>query len=102
MLLTQNPQFIKIYQALEPHIPVFEIKRIRVFGSYATGRQKTNSDIDIIVDIGKSFGIYEFVGLKQSLKKTLHKKIDLFEPDSIEPQLKDKIMAEAITIYEQE
>ncbi len=101
MILTQNPQFIRIYQALEPHISVFGIKRIRIFGSYAKGKQRSNSDIDIILDIGKPIGIYEFIGLKQSLKKNLHKKIDLFEPDTIEPQLKDKILAEAITIYEQ-
>jgi len=101
MLMTKDPRFIRLFKALEPYIPEFEIRQIRIFGSYARGTERKKSDIDIIVDIGKPIGIYQFIGLKQSLEKTLNKKIDLFEPNSIEPQLKDKIIAEAVTIYEQ-
>jgi len=101
MLLTKDPRYVKIYNAIEPFIAEFGIKQIRIFGSYARGDENAKSDIDIIVDISNPIGIYQFIGLKQDIAKTLNKKIDLFKPNNIEPIIKDKIMAEAVTIYDQ-
>ena len=66
----------------------FEI--IGVFGSYAKGTQKENSDIDILYDIKPSFmekyrGFEAFSRLKEikdELKEELHKKIDLATIDN--------------------
>jgi predicted nucleotidyltransferase len=101
MLLTKEPRFLKIYKAIEPHISDLQISRIRLFGSYAKGSENDNSDIDIIVDIQKPIGIYKFIAFKQNLETALKRKIDLFEPDSLEPLLRDSIISEAKTIYEQ-
>jgi predicted nucleotidyltransferase len=101
MHITQNPRYISIYQAIEPFIADFGIKQIQIFGSYARGEENSNSDIDIIVDISKAIGIYQFIGLKQDLEASLHKKIDLFKPSTLEPLIKEQILAEAVTIYEQ-
>ena len=101
MLITQNPRYVPIYRAIEPFIAEFGIRQIRIFGSFAKGEEKPHSDIDIIVDISKPIGIYQFIGLKQDLETSLSRKIDLFKPNTIEPLLKDKILAEAVTIYEQ-
>jgi predicted nucleotidyltransferase len=101
VLLTKDPRYVKIFKAIEPFIVEFGIKQIMVFGSYAKGNETIKSDIDIIVDISKSIGIYQFIGLKQDLAKSLNKKVDLFKPNNLEPIIKDKILAEAVTIYEQ-
>jgi predicted nucleotidyltransferase len=101
MLITQNPRFKLIYTALKPYIAEFGISKIAVFGSYAKGEDKPDSDIDIIVDMTNNFGIYKFIGLKQSLEETLGKRVDLVEPQCIEPLIKDDVLAQAITIYEQ-
>ncbi len=101
MLLTREPRFIRIYKAIKPHLSEFEISRIRLFGSFAKGTSTPKSDIDIILDIHKPIGIYRFIGLKQELETKLDRKIDLFEPDNLDPNLKEQIITEAITIYEQ-
>lgn len=101
MLLTKDPRYVEIYKAIEPFIEDLGIKQIKVFGSYARGEENPKSDIDIIVDISKPIGIYQFIGMKQDISKSLNKKIDLFKPNNIEPLIKEKIMAEAVTIYDQ-
>ncbi|MDY0151917.1 MAG: nucleotidyltransferase family protein [Candidatus Cloacimonas sp.] len=101
MMLTKDSRLKKVYKAIEPFIEEFGISQIRIFGSYARGEETPQSDIDIIVDIGKQIGIYQFIGLKQDIEATLNKNIDLFKPNTLEAFIKDQILAEAITIYEQ-
>lgn len=101
MLMTANPRFKLIYEALKPYIDEYGIRKIAVFGSYAKGEENANSDIDIIVDMTKQFGIFKFIGLKQSLEEKIGKSIDLVESQCLEPLIKDSILAEAFTIYEQ-
>ena len=101
MLITQNPRLKLIYTALKPYIEEFGISKIAVFGSYARGEDKPDSDIDIIVNMSNHFGIYKFIGLKQSLEDKLGKRVDLVEPQCLEPLIKDEVLSQAITIYEQ-
>lgn len=100
MLMTPNPRFKLIYEALKPFIDEYGIRKIAVFGSYATGNENANSDIDILLDMTKQFGIFKFIGLKQYLEETMGKSIDLVESNCLEPLMKDSILAEAVTIYE--
>ncbi len=100
MLLTKEPRYLDVYKAIEPYISDLQITRIRLFGSYARQNDTNNSDIDIIVDIQKPIGIYKFIAFRQSLEASLNRKIDLFEPDTLEPLFRDEIISEAKTIYE--
>ncbi len=100
MLVTTNPRFKIIYEALKPYIDDYGISKIAVFGSYAKGEDTADSDIDIIVDLTKQFGIFKFIGLKQYLEEKLGKSVDLVESQCLEPMIKDSILADAVTIYE--
>lgn len=59
-------------------IPILKTKKISycyLFGSYARGSQKENSDIDFLVDTDIT-GL-DFLMLVEEIRNTLHKKIDL-------------------------
>ncbi|MDD2229734.1 MAG: nucleotidyltransferase family protein [Candidatus Cloacimonetes bacterium] len=101
MLKTANPRFKLIYEAFKPFIDEYGIRNIAVFGSYANGTEKAGSDIDIIVEMSKQFGLFKYIGLKQDIEKQLGMAIDLVERQCLEPLLKDSILASAVTIYEQ-
>jgi predicted nucleotidyltransferase len=99
--MTANPRLKLIYEALKPFIEEYGIRKIAVFGSYANGTEQAGSDIDIIVEMSKQFGMFKFIGLKQDLEKTLGNPVDLVESQCLEPLLKDSILTSAVTIYEQ-
>lgn len=101
MLVNKDPRFKDIYSALKPYLKEYGISRIAVFGSYARDEVKPDSDIDLLVEINKSYGILKFIALKQLIEKKLGKKVDLVEPQCLEPLIKDEVLAQAITIYEQ-
>lgn len=74
------------------------VTRSAVFGSYVRGEEKENSDIDMLVDFPRGKGLFEFVGLEQELAEVLGKKVDLVTYNSLNPLLKDRILAEQIQI----
>jgi len=73
------------------------IKKAGIFGSYARGDFKKNSDIDILVEPPKNIG-FGFIGIEMDLEKSLNKKVDLITYKYISPYLRDKILKEEIRI----
>src|SRR3989344_1708760 len=85
-----KPKIIKILKK-------YNIKKAGIFGSYALGEQKKNSDIDILIKPAKHMG-FEFFGLQLELKDKLKKKVDLLTYKSIHPLLKERILNEEVRI----
>ena len=81
-----------------PVLKKYKVSKAGVFGSTARGTAKKNSDIDILVKVGKELSLFGFVGLKLELEKALGRKVDLVEYDSIKPALKEIIVKEAVRI----
>ena len=72
------------------------IKKAGIFGSYARGEQKKNSDVDILIEFNGS--LLKLVALERGLKKILKKKVDLLTYGGMSPYLKDRILKEEIRI----
>jgi len=73
------------------------IKKAGIFGSYATGKNRKNSDVDILVKPAKNMG-FAFAGLQIKLEKALKKKVDLVSYNGLSPYLRDKILNQEIRI----
>ena len=71
----------------------------KAFGSFATGKAKPKSDIDILVELGNKISLLQFIGIKYELEDLLGRKVDLVEYQAIKSRLKERIMAEEIRIY---
>ena len=85
-------------QIIVPILKSYKVTKAGIFGSYARGEQKNNSDIDILVKIDNSVGLIEFIGLKLMLQKALRKKVDLVEYETIRPEIKENILKDEISI----
>ena len=71
----------------------FHIRKLGLFGSYARGDARTNSDIDVLVEFEKpTFDGY--MELKFFLEDLFHKDVDLVMKDSLKPRIKPSILAE--------
>lgn len=60
----------------------FKVKRVGLFGSFASGTSNTDSDVDIVVEFEKPIG-FKFFSLADYLEKKLNKKIDLLTIEGI-------------------
>ena len=75
----------------------FKVKDIGVFGSYAKGKQKKSSDVDILVEFYEPIG-WEFVDLKEHLEQVIGLKVDLVTPNALKQQMKDHILKEVVLL----
>ena len=73
------------------------IKKAGIFGSYASGEQRKDSDIDILVEPSKGMGL-EFFGLQLELEKKLGRKVDLVTYKYLSPYLKESILNSEVRI----
>jgi len=55
----------------------YKPKRLGIFGSYARGENKANSDLDILVEFGERISLLDLIGLEQDLSEILGVKVDL-------------------------
>lgn len=72
-----------------------------LFGSYAKGYAKEDSDVDLCVST--SLTGFGFIGLHNRLSEVLHKKVDLIRVDTLKDniELLNEIMKDGIRIYGQ-
>jgi len=87
----------KIKIRILPILKKKKIKRAGIFGSYAKGLQKKNSDIDILVQPSENMG-FAFAALREQLSKALKKKVDLVSYNGLSLYLKDRILKEEVRI----
>lgn len=80
---------------LRKHYPISELA---IFGSWARGEQRPDSDLDILVDFDGPIGLIAFVGLQQHLSDALGVHVDLVMKDAPKPRIKERILAEAMML----
>ncbi len=69
--------------------------RIRVFGSVARGDERSDSDIDLLVDFTPEASLLDLVGLQQDAEALLGRRVDVVTPDGVSPFLRQRILDEA-------
>ena len=89
-------QISKIMPKIKKILKKNGVVKAGIFGSYARGEQKKNSDIDILIEFDGS--LLDLVRLENELKKNLKKKVDLLTYRAIHPLLRKIILKEEIRI----
>jgi len=75
----------------------FKVSKIALFGSYARGEQRTDSDVDILVEVDPSIGL-DFVTLAERIEKLLGTSVDLVSSRAINSKTMKYIEPELIYV----
>ena len=73
----------------------YPIQRIALFGSWARGDAREDSDVDVLVEVDPSIGL-RFVQLAEELERALGRHVDLVSRRGIKPELWARIEAELV------
>lgn len=77
------------------------IKRAYLFGSFARNEEKSDSDLDILVELDYTEPIgMKFFGFQADLEDLLNIKVDLLTTDGLSKYVKPFIDRDKILIYE--
>lgn len=74
------------------------VKSSSIFGSYARGESRENSDVDFLVDLPRGKSLFDLVDLQMKLEDALGQKTDVVTYKSLNPLLKERILSEQIKI----
>ena len=76
----------------------FSVKSVSIFGSVARDKDRSDSDIDILVEFDPDarIGFFAFARLQRRLSDILGRPVDLVTPDALHKAMKNRILEEAI------
>jgi len=80
-----------------PLLKKYKIAKAGIFGSYAEGKEKKNSDVDILIQPTKNMG-FKFAGLEIELSEKLGRKVDLVSYNGLSPYLKNRILKQEVRL----
>jgi predicted nucleotidyltransferase len=82
-------QIITILKAKMPYLrEKYGVEKIAIYGSFAKGKPRKRSDVDLLVGLSKPLGL-EFVTLAYDLEEALGRKVDLATLDTLARSLED-------------
>ena len=76
----------------------YHIKQMGIFGSVVRGEEKSDSDVDILVEFSSPIGFFDFIRLETHLSNILNKKVDLVSKKAIKPIIRNSILDEVIYV----
>ena len=89
----------EIITALRKHMPEirgFGVSHLAVFGSLVRGEDRPDSDVDVLVEFETPVSIFKFLDVKEYLETLLRRPVDLVMRGALKPQLRNRILAEAV------
>ncbi|NJR31188.1 nucleotidyltransferase family protein [bacterium] len=73
-------------------------RNLKIFGSVARGEDQPSSDVDFLVEMDERATLLDYVGLIQDLELLLGCKVDVAEPSSLHPLIRDRVLQEAVAL----
>lgn len=73
-------------------------RNIRVFGSVGRGEASSSSDLDLLVDMAEGRSLLDLVAFGDDLEEALGVAVDVVTEKSLSPYLRDRILAEAVSL----
>ena len=68
---------------------------IRVFGSFARGEARDDSDLDLLVDMAPDRSLLDTIGMIQDLQEALGRRVDVVTERALHRLLRSRILQEA-------
>ncbi|MDD2921488.1 MAG: nucleotidyltransferase family protein [Anaerolineales bacterium] len=76
----------------------FGVKTLLLFGSVARDEATPKSDVDLLVEFNRPVGYFGLFALQDYLEKLLGCPVDLGTPESLKPNIRERVMGELIRV----
>ena len=92
----RRDDILKALHDSRPLLDSFGVGSLSLFGSFARDEGREDSDVDLLVEFNRPIGLFEFVRLQRRLAELIGHPVDLVTPAALKPQLRDRILHEAV------
>ena len=84
-----------------PIAKAYGIGRMSLFGSYARGEAKDNSDVDLYIERGRLKSLLQYFAFIDELENALNCHVDVVTTGIEDKQFLSAIMKEGVLLYEE-
>ncbi len=88
LLIDQRAEILRIAEANGA-------TRVRIFGSFARGTARLDSDLDLLVDFEPGRNLLDLVAVKQDIEELVGRPVHVLTEASISPFIRDAILRDA-------
>jgi uncharacterized protein len=74
------------------------VTNLRVFGSVARGRDRPDSDVDLLADLPSGMGLFELGRLQAELEAILGSPVDLVPADNLKPRVRARADRDLVSL----
>lgn len=86
---------IKTIQDNTANLRVYGVKKLGIFGSFATSTQNAGSDIDVLVEFERGNKTFDnYMGLKLCLERLFHRRVDLVIKEALKSRIRERVLSE--------
>ncbi|MDP3957028.1 MAG: nucleotidyltransferase family protein [bacterium] len=91
----------KIRQAIEQSDFKDDIQKVSLFGSYAYGTPRPDSDVDLLIEFVPTarFGLFKYAGIQNYFEDELQKKVDMATPTALSKYIRREVIRLAEPVY---
>jgi predicted nucleotidyltransferase len=94
-----SQSILSLLRAIKPELEAqFGVESVALFGSYARGSQRHDSDIDILVSFKQPPSLLGFIELENALSESLGAKVDLVMEEALKPRIGEHIREDMVSV----
>lgn len=83
-----------INKKIVPILNSYRVTYAAIFGSFARGEEREDSDLDLLVTLERPIGVFALARLKRELEEVLGKSVDLVTTNALNPRVSPYIRAD--------
>ena len=90
-----------ISKTVTPVLKKYGVRRASVYGSFARGEERPDSDVDFVIDLSTThMGMFSYMRFINEMEEVLNRKVDIITDASMSPHMRPFIEKDLTTIYE--
>ena len=95
MNVKTKERIVSLIQENEREIQQLGVKRLGLFGSFARGQQRSDSDVDILIEFDPGRKNFDnFMQIAFLLEELFGRRVELVTPEGLSPHIGPNIMRE--------
>lgn len=88
----------QIISTIKPILLKYGVTKSDLFGSFVRGDYNDQSDVDVLIDVPDGMSLFDLIYLKNDLKESLKREVDVVTYDSVNKYVKKYIFQNTISV----
>jgi len=76
----------------------FRVREIGVFGSVVSGKQRIDSDIDLLVEFDAEADLFDLIGLSLYLEEEFGRSVDVVPRKALREELREVVLGQVVGV----